>query len=419
METRKIALALQGSFGHICYAAGILDAFREHNHRPRAKGDKHITFEVASGCVEMLTPLSMYLADQDGGTSLREAIVNGDGSPLWAQISFAPPMVRMDAVESYWRGRGGAQERLATAWVNLLLWKNTDAQDPSSTPGQKFPFNKFSTERAVELVAACQDISLYTSGIPGWIAFNPLFVAEKSKAIEGICRNDEGPTIFTNATRANDLDEIYLYSGKAPTQSQTRSMQSNGKRQVLRLTPEYFFASGARPPYIAPIPVMVDGRTERWMEGAMRCDPPLNPLIDMGATHIVLLRLFAKDAKEEPNNNGELNERFLDAIFNIPLQKEIESIAFNNKVAKFITSAGPGVGVPQELSNRRVVEILDPSDARNPAHYLGYSSFLENDLGSLSHYEVMMMHPALRAQMFDQGFDIGKDVIRHLQKHLP
>ena len=58
---------------------------------------------------------------------------------------------------------------------------------------------------------------------------------------------------------------------------------------------ERFLASGARPPMLAPLGVHAEsGMDEYWMAGAMRCNPPLNPLIDVGATSILLLRFFAK-----------------------------------------------------------------------------------------------------------------------------
>ncbi|HXE38382.1 MAG TPA: hypothetical protein VN639_07870, partial [Azonexus sp.] len=70
----KVALALQGSFGHIVYAAGVLDAFRAHNRKLRETPDgppaKAIEIDIASSCVEMMTPLWLYLADQHGDKSL-------------------------------------------------------------------------------------------------------------------------------------------------------------------------------------------------------------------------------------------------------------------------------------------------------------------------------------------------------------
>lgn len=425
----KIALALQGSFGHIFYAAGVLDAFRAHNRKLRDAPDdasaKAIEVELASGCVEMMTPLWLYLADQHGSKSLRDAVVADDpGVPLWARSRIAPPAVRPDAWRSYFSGLVKAQGRWAAAGLELLARSahphgmTEVLGDVLASSGAAGKSSAKSTAHAAELSAAWQDLCMYASGLPGQIAFNPLFVAEKEAGLEKLCGKRDGPTVFTNATRADDLGEIYLYSGTDPDPSQVRSMQGkSGKRQLLRLTPEYFFASGARPPYIDPVPVQVGGRTERWMEGAMRCNPPLTPLIDMGATHIVLLRFFCKDAKEEPNNNGELNERFIDAVFNIPLQKEIESIEFNSQVADCVGHVPAGATIAPGLRDRRRVHVLDPGDHGNRAHSASYTDFLHDELGALSHYDGLTA--ARRGQMFERGAQIGGELIRHLQEVLP
>lgn len=425
----KVALALQGSFGHIVYAAGVLDAFRAHNRsvreNPEHQAAKAINIELAAGCVEMLTPLWLYLADQQGDLSLREKVVNDNFSEPWvAQMRIAPPGVRADAWGSYFSGLLNAQGRWGAAWLKQLS-PSPRRRASEGALGQAVD-QDLANDRSpgkylapgAELSAAWQDLCMYWSGIPGQIAFNPLFVAGKEDELENFCATTRGPTLFTNATRADDLGEIYLYSGSNPNPGQMQAMQGKaGKRQVLRLTPEYFFASGARPPYIAPVPVRVGGRTEHWMEGAMRCNPPLTPLIDMGATHIVLLRLFCKDAKEEPNNKAELDERFLDAVFNIPLQKEIESIEFNNKVARCGELIRSKDLVCEDLPHRREVHLIDPGDRNNRGHCPGYTDFLHDDLGTLSHYDGLTA--GRRAEMFDRGTQIGRHLIHHLQPLLP
>lgn len=417
----KVALALQGSFGHIVYAAGVLDAFRAHNRSvqqtPGQRTAKAIDIELASGCVEMLTPLWLYLANQSGDQSLRAAVVDDNfGEPWAAQLRIAPPGVRTDAWGSYFSGLLNAQGRWGAAWLKPLLRRGKAEAAAGDSAGGPCPGKPIAP--GAELNAAWQDLCMYASGIPGKIAFNPLFVAGKEDELQKLCAAAAGPTLFTNATRANDLGEIYLYSGSDPEPGQLDSMQGKtGKRQVLRLSPEYFFASGARPPYIAPVPVQVDGKTEHWMEGAMRCNPPLTPLIDMGATHIVLLRFFCKDAKEEPNNNAELNERFLDAVFNIPLQKEIESIEFNNKVARCGALIRSKDLACEDLPQRSEVHLIDPGDRSNRGHCASYTDFLHDDLGTLSHYDGQTA--SRRAEMFDRGVEIGRRLIRHLQPLLP
>lgn len=417
-----VAIAVQGSFGHLPYAAGILDAIRAHN----ASAHRAIEFRAASGCVEMMSPLWLFLADPSGRTSIREPIVDDDATASpWAKIRIAPPVVRPDAWRSYFGGLIGAQRRWARACAELLV-ESASGQDmheaahspagaPSASPRCAVGGP---TGATAEVIAAMQDLWMYSSGLPGQIAFNPLFIAERHAGLEALCRKSTGPTIFTNATRAEDLGEIYLYTGSDPSPAQLQRLRGKrAKRAVLRLTPDYFFASGARPPYILPIPVTVNGRTERWMEGAMRCNPPLTPLIDMGATHIVLLRFFCKDAREEPNNNGELNERFVDAIFNIPLQKEIESIEFNSQVAACISALPGGARASTGLPDRRPITLLDPGDAGNPAHCPAYIAFLNDELGALSHWDGLTHRR--RGDMFDRGAEIGVELIRHLKPLLP
>lgn len=416
----RIALAVQGSFGHVVYAAGILDAFRELNQRRRAGrsgGPAHggLHFGLASGCVEMMTPLWRYLAAQDADESLRAAFVDDDHSvPWWVQSRIAPAFARPDAVESYLSGLVAAQKRLTVATAGLFRF-------PPAGPGpaDRLPPAGRGADGVAEFSGALQDALAYASGVPGQMAFNPLFMADKAPELEALCRVDHGPTIFTNATRARDFGEVYLYTGRDPDPEARRRMERGGRRRLLRLTPEYFFASGARPPYILPVPVKVDGRTEYWMEGAMRCNPPLNPLIDMGATHVVLLRFFCKDAREEPNNNAELNGRFIDAVFNIPLQKEIESIALNNCIARAIAGMDARSGAACGLPARRVVEVFDPADSHpdNPAHCAAYASFLEDELGLLSHFDGA--NASRRGQMFARGVEIGRELVRHLQAVLP
>ncbi|RJG02282.1 hypothetical protein [Noviherbaspirillum sedimenti] len=400
----RLALALQGSFGHIDYAAGLLDAFRAHNRRvhdqPAAAGAKPLDIATASGCVEMLTPLWLYLADQKGDRSLRAAVLDGDKHLApWAQQRIAPPVVRRDAWHGYLSGLMDAQSRFAEAGMKMF----------AHAPG---------TAAAAELNAAWQNIAMFGSGLPGQIAFNPFFTAGKEAALGALCAGETGPTVFTNATRARDFQEIYLYSGAAPDAEQQRALTGKRQqRQALRMTPEYFFASGARPPYIAPMPVTVDGQTEHWMEGAMRCNPPLVPLIDMDATHILLIRFFSKDVRDEPNNHAELNERFLDAIFSIPLQKELESIELNNHIARCMEQVPVDAPLAESLRKRREITILDPADSNNPAASPAYIEFLSEELTALSHYDGQS--PARRARMFDRGFQIGQQLISDLQGQLP
>lgn len=413
----KIALAVQGSFGHIDYAAGVLDAFRAYNHAAHAAGTPTLEIIAGSSCVEMVTPLWLYLLNQNSDISMRDIILHGDEtlSPL-AQQRIAPPGVRPDVWKSFFSGLLDAQKNLAEASLELVT--SSVGAGAAMPPKTSYAMQHPGVAATSKMMASMQDVFMYGSGLPGQIAFNPFFKAEKTVNLEIMCAKEDGPTLFTNATRANDFREVYLYTGTAPNETQSAKMLGNpSHRHVLRLTPEYFFASGARPPYIAPMPVTVDGQTEHWMEGAMRCNPPLTPLIDMDATHIVLLRFFSKDAHEVPNNNTELNERFLDAIFNIPLQKEVESIKRNNEYISCINKVVKKEAIPKNLRHRREIVVLDPADRDNAAASPGYIKFLNEELNSLSHFDAGI--PMRRAEMFDRGFQIGKLLIEDLQKHLP
>lgn len=425
----KLALAIQGSFGHIFSAAGVLDAFRAHNHEMKKQGDaskqKVITIATASACVEMLTPLWSYLADQHAKDSMRDVLLNTDSDlPPWIQNRIVPPFVRPDAWNHYLTGLVNAQNRCAQTGFKLF----SHALNPHGFHallrqglGQAMEDIDVTTASAAataEFHAAVENWMMYGSGLPGQIAFNPLFTEAKQAQLVAFFSQDAGPTVFTNATRATDFEEIYQYSGATPDSAQRAAMAgSRQKRKVMRMTPESFFASGARPPYIEPMPVTVDDKTEYWMEGAMRCNPPLTPLIDMDATHIIVLRFFSKDAKRQPNNNAELNERFLDAIFNIPLQKEIESIEFNNDIARCLPHLPQDAPVAESLRRRREITIIDPADGANAAASPRFIEFLSDELNGLSHYDANF--PARRAQMFDRGFQIGKQLICDLQEHLP
>jgi predicted acylesterase/phospholipase RssA len=369
--------------------------------------------------------LWLYLADQNAKDSIRPSILNGDKSlSLLAQQRIASPVVRPDAWSSYFSGLVNAQSRYTSASLQYLTHTfkphglSASLQESLQLATGDNSGRTSSTGVTAEYTAALQDILMYGSGLPGQIAFNPLFTKEKKVQLDQFFAREEGPTTFTNATRASDLEEIYLYSGAEPDKEQHTSMTGHkAKRKVLRMTPEFFFASGARPPYIAPMPVTVEGKTEHWMEGAMRCNPPLVPLIDMEATHILLIRFFSKDCREEPNNNSELNERFLDAIFNIPLQKEIESIELNNNIARTLRMLPDDAPIEDRLRNRREVTVLDPADGSNHAASPHFIKFLNEELNALSHFDANI--PARRAQMFDRGFQIGKLLIQDLQKHLP
>lgn len=417
-KNRKIVLAVQGSCGHVNYAAGILDAFRAHDAKPKKNGEETLNIHAGSGCVEMLTPLSLYLAAPDSKESMREPVTCDSYNclPPLAQLSMVPPSVRPDAWKHFMSGLLNSQQRWVEASMKLI------AQASSSPPLQSSP-NAIQAPRAdtldtqARMTTATAELMMYGFGLPGNMAFNPLLIAAKHADLAERFESHDGPTIFTNATRADNFNETYLYFGKDPTPEEKIALcGSTNRRQLLRLTPEYFFASGARPPYIAPMSVNVGGEVQHWMEGAMRCNPPLTPLIDIGATHIILIRFFAKDNRAETHNHAELNERFMDAMFSIPLQKEIESIKLNNHIASSFRDMPKTATIPEKLRQRRCVTILDPADRDNYAYSSAYSKFLNVELNALSHYETGSQQ--LREQMFERGFEIGTTLIKDLHHNL-
>ena len=282
----KIGLAVQGSFGHMFYALGVLEAIREHNASPNSH-KKHFT--CASGCVEMLLPLLMFTKDQNSPKSFRSE-VHKPNLPI-------PPLLPAQLDMGSW-----------------AKWAETLTQSVLA-PGKLFE-------------------SFF--GPPGNLIFNPAFEQEMAPKLSELMIATEVP-VFTNATNATDFSEIYLYASKEPLapshlEALIGEEDKKPKRQVLLMTPELYFASGARPPFLAPIGVAIDGKRQYWMEGAMRCNPPLNPLIKTGADRILLLRFFTKNRTNmnqnywAAENEAALLERYLEAIFTIPLEKEIEQI---------------------------------------------------------------------------------------------
>jgi hypothetical protein len=194
-----------------------------------------------------------------------------------------------------------------------------------------------------------------------------------------------------------------------------------------------FFASGARPPTIAPITVKPDAYTESWMEGAMRCNPPLNPLIDAEANHIFLLRFFAKNGSPgtdvdhlpawHADNGAQMQERFLDAVFSVPLEKELETIAAVNHLYEKLRTAA-GYTDQQQMALAELVG--DPINFSDPASGLlrtlpdddglyehrenSFATFVRDELDLMSHFECL--NPMLRESMFARGEQLGAAMLK-------
>ena len=234
-------------FGHVDYATGILDAFRAHNFKANKSGAATLPIHAASGCVEMLTPLALYLAAQDAKESMCDPVLVEcyRKLPLLAKISLLPPSVRPDAWTNFLSGWFNSQQRWTEALVKLAartsaaqLFKESleaTANAPTAQHGD-------ACEARANMTAATEDLIAYISGLPGAVAFNPFLIAAKEADLEQQFGAPAGPTIFTNATRADNFDETYLYFGSDPSPAEQKTLRgAANRRQLLRLTPEYFF----------------------------------------------------------------------------------------------------------------------------------------------------------------------------------
>jgi predicted acylesterase/phospholipase RssA len=342
-----LGIALQGSFGHKYYALGILNGLQE-------KLPRGIRFAAGSGCVEMLLPLWLYFSKDK--IRIREYFSQmvAEGQPRVPSIL---PGYDTDSLLNY----------------GLSLVKTFQS-----------PFN------LRHAIANC-------SGPPGGFTFNrSYFDGEAGRTFEQLMHNVEVP-VFTNALDARTFQEIYLYSGPLPKQQCERILGKKGqkqKRQLVELTVQEFMASGARAPFFAPIRVERKGAAvQYWMEGAMRCNPPLNPLIDVGVSNILLIRFFAKGLTDpQIDNQAELLNRYYDTVFTAPLEKELDFIeVVNHFVEKDAASA------------KKRVNVFDPSDEVKE-----FRDLLQNELDCLSHYQAADW--GLWDEMFEKGSVAGRAI---------
>jgi len=345
-----IALALQGSFGHKYYALGILSGLQESLQ-------ERIHFSAGSGCVEMLLPLWLYF-NRDG-INIREYFSQmlAAGQPLVPSIL---PGYDSDSLINYAK---------------------------SLTKCAQPPFN-------------VRHMLANWSGPPGGFAFNrSYFNGEAGREFERLMHNMDAP-VFTNALDARTFREIYLYSGTLPSERKHKILGKKGKghrRELVELTVQEFMASGARAPFFAPVRVERDnGSVQYWMEGAMRCKPPLNPLIDVGASQILLIRFFAKKQTEgEIDNEAELLNRYYDTVFTAPLEKELDFIEVVNH---FVDKHGS--------NGKQCVTVFDPSESVEE-----FKDLLQNKLDCLSHYQAADW--GLWEDMFETGSRVGRAIAHY------
>ncbi len=337
-----LAIALQGSFGHRYYALGIICGLQERLDK------KKIRFEAGSGCVEMLLPLWLYFSKQKAD------------------------------IRQYF-------SKMLTAGEPLI---------PAIVPGYD-PVSVFNYEKHlvgfVQTPAQVRQALGNFSGPPGGLMFNPFyFNGNAGQEFERLMNGVDHP-VFTNALNAQTFQEIYLYSGPLPPGKEERVLGrkgAQGRRRLAELDLERFVASGARPPFFAPKRVHYNGSVQYWMEGAMRCNPPLNPLIDVGASQILLIRFFAKRTSEIANE-AELIDRYLDTVFTAPLEKEIDFIETVNRLSP--------------ANGKRKVEVLDAAECVG-----NFKTLVEDELDCLSHFQSADWYQW--DPMFDRGVEAGQAI---------
>jgi len=381
---KRIALAVQGSFGHMFYAAGILEAFREHNlEHPK----EPIEFSCASGCVEMMLPLWLYFSAESEAVSIKERLraFFAPHVAAWPKIGLAA--ADGDTWSDYWAGVGASAQEVCSRLLEGKLQPDL-------------------------VVGAYRKWALSMIGLPGLFVFNRRYMTAKRESLQQLIDGVTVP-VFSNAMNAADFKEIYLYAHPIGLTDVERSKlvgtnrEGEPKRHVIPMTTELYFATGARPPLFAPIKVKGDGieGEQYWMEGAMRCNPPLNPLVDEGADHIVLLRFFPKKMPK-PRLLSELAvyERYTDAIFTVPLEKERETIETVNKLLKRFDGCprpdAPGRG--QGTAAKQIVEITDAADVS-----CAFETFIREELDYVTHFEANLKWET----MFERGRAIGKELI--------
>jgi predicted acylesterase/phospholipase RssA len=342
-----IAIALQGSFGHKYYALGIMCGLEE------ALNESKMRFAAGSGCVEMLLPLWLYFQKNDQ---------------------------RKVAIRDYF-------SKILDAGPSLI---------PAIIPG----YDLASLLNYGKSVFNPQQLSLRHAlancwGPPGGLTFNQYyFNGAVGEEFERLMNSVDAP-VFTNALNARNFQEIYLYSGTLPGEKHQKILGKKGRdnrRHLIKLSLQEFIASGSRPPFFAPMRVQCNGTVQCWMEGAMRCNPPLNPLIDVGASQILLIRFFAKETTEpEVDNEPELFNRYLDSIFTAPLEKELELIEMVNG---FIAKSGP--------DGKRPVEVLDAiEDVKD------FQRLVQDELDCFSHFQFADLK---WESMFERGVTAGRAI---------
>lgn len=379
---KKLAIALQGSFGHSFYALGITHALRGR-----------VDFCAGSSCVEMMGPLLLLFAPEK---SITDYLL----SYFTLRNLFTPKITADVDFLGHWFRTCDSYKDLTCQ--NLDFFSRTLS---CFLPQNKIPTYGDWSLSSKDLYLSFLDNSdkltnLLSDLTPRYqCGFNRSFINNKSAELDNLFSSVEKP-VFTNAVNAETFREIYLYAGIKPNDKLLEKIRGkDNKRDVYQITSERFFASGARPPFFDPIKVEIDGESQSWMEGAMRCNPPLNPLIDAGADQILLIRFFSKSKKVPlPHSIPESMDRYLETVFTAPLEKEIETIDFISKSC--------------EGNRKKPVEIFDPGDDKSTMYCAELEDLIDNKLTFLSHFK--SFNPIYYWPMFYQGQQIGKKIAEKL-----
>ncbi len=372
----RVAIALQGSFGHEIYALGIMSGFQEEG----------VKLVAGSGTVEMLLPILLFFnknSDQNihkptdpYKTYIEEYFEKEIRNPFTIKQKLPRFLPKWSPVEYYYQ----------------LM--NSYMKNPTS-PMILFHF------------------------IPnGFFEFSGFFKEFMRQPLTDLF-NDSSKPIFTNLLDANDLEEIYLYCG-ALTEKEIEFIKENPqkrgnkrgkqtgkpKKRMMKLDVEHFFASGARIPFFSPVRI----NEKYYIEGALRCNPPLNPFMDLASKPdtILLIRFFQKNKNKKIETGAELWDRYFEVNFNAPLEKEIQTIKTINTI----------IQQNSNIKGYRYITILDPANEPEDKTYSGKGNdcFKEliQGLDFFSHFEEI--NPLNHKDMFDDGVNVGKQLANYYSK---
>ena len=379
----KGCIALQGSFGHEIHALGIMSGMLEEFNR-QIKNPK-VNFVAGSSTVEMLVPMLLFFNSKskvkpDNYQTIIEEHFKTEEANIFKYFS-----------NMTWNSRILAKCDPIEYWEQVMESIRTHPYSPMLL------------------------LHFLPSGV---FEFNHTFIESMRNALTQLFSGIQtDKVVFTNMSNYKTLEETYLYCGTLSPKEKTVMQGKPVKRNVLPLNVDNFFASGARIPYFLPAPLGKD----YYMEGALLCNPPLSPFIDLKSkpNKILLIRFFQKKMKKLREIKGsDLMERYLEVNFTAPLEKELYTIGKINEMVKRC----PGLKVEDKEDRQkayRQISIFDPAndDPINETAPLdlrrGIKEFqkLVDTLDAFSHYDQAYYFKL--ETMFDEGAIIGKGIFNY------